>query len=62
MAKRKANKKKFVLNVAIAIICLTILEVVALLKGIDGILLTSIAAIIAGLVGWSAPQPKFIKQ
>ncbi|HEB47121.1 MAG TPA: hypothetical protein ENI22_01490 [Candidatus Pacearchaeota archaeon] len=39
-----------------AILCLTLLEVVALLSGINGILLTSVIAIIAGLAGWSAPQ------
>ena len=46
-----------------AIICVAIgaiaaLEVVALLKGIDGILLTGAIAVIAGLAGWTAPQLK----
>ena len=41
-----------------AIICITILEAIALLKGMDGLLLTSVLVIIAGLAGWSAPQLK----
>lgn len=41
-----------------AIICITTLEMIALLKGIDGTLMTIIVAIIAGIGGWSAPQLK----
>lgn len=36
----------------VAMICITVLEIVALLKGIDGILLTNIIAVIAGLGGF----------
>ncbi len=37
----------------VAIVCITILEAIALVKGIDGILLANIIAIIAGLGGYS---------
>ena len=35
-----------------AIICLTILEIYALSQGVNGMLLTTVTAIIAGLAGW----------
>ena len=44
-----------------AMICITILEVVALLKGINGVLLTGVMVIIAGRAGWIAPRPKVLK-
>ncbi len=45
-----------------AIISLTILDVVALMNGIDGILMTTVMAIIAGLAGWTIPSPGFLKR
>lgn len=45
-----------------AIASLTILESIALLKGIDGTLLMLVLAAIAGLAGWTFPQPKFLKR
>ena len=45
-----------------AILTLGVLEVVALLKGIDGTLLMFVLAAIAGLAGWTFPQPKFINK
>ena len=45
-----------------AILTLGVLEVVALLKGIDGTLLMFVLATIAGLAGWSFPQPGFMKK
>jgi len=46
-------------EVVIAAICgLTIIEVVALLKGVNGTLMMIITACIAGLAGWVVPQPK----
>ena len=42
--------------VIVAIIALVIIECVALFNGIDGILLGTVIAAIAGLAGWSAPQ------
>jgi len=41
-----------------ALICITILEVAALMKGINGKILTIVIGILAGLAGWSAPQLK----
>jgi len=48
--------------VLVAIICLTVLEVVALMKGINGTLLTMVIALIAGLSGWITPIPKWKKR
>ncbi len=42
----------------VAIICLTMLECVALLKGIDGQALSLITTIIGGLAGYSIAQVK----
>lgn len=36
----------------VAMICITMLETIALPKGVDGILLTNIIAVIAGLGGF----------
>lgn len=44
-----------------AIISLTILETIALLKGIDGTIFTIVMVIIAGLGGTVIPLEKFIK-
>ena len=40
----------------IALICITILLAIALLKGIDGTLLAAGIAAIAGLGGWTAAK------
>ena len=40
------------------IICLTILEIVALINGINGTLFTFVVAIIAGAIGVVIPTPK----
>ena len=42
--------------VIVAIIALTVLEIYALSQGINGILFTTIIAVIAGLAGWTLPQ------
>ncbi len=53
------DKKKPHRNVVItAIVCLTLLECMALFKGINGTLFTGIAVVIAGLAGWVAPELK----
>lgn len=44
-----------------AIVCLTLLECVALLKGINGTLFSLIIAVIAGLAGLVIPTPKLLK-
>jgi hypothetical protein len=43
--------------VALALICITILEAIALFKGINGILLTAVISIIAGVGGYVLPSP-----
>ena len=45
-----------------AIAGITIIEVVALLMGINGTLLLITTAAIAGLAGWVVPTPKIIKE
>ena len=42
--------------VIVAIIALAALEAIALFKGINGHLFSMMAAIIAGLAGWTMPQ------
>lgn len=49
--------KKIVIT---AIVCLTILEIIALHNGINGTLLSLVIGIIAGLAGWTIPTPKSI--
>lgn len=44
--------------VMVAIVCLTIIELFALLQGINGTLMLAMGATIAGLAGWQAPQLK----
>ena len=44
--------------VVTAIICITILEGLAIYNGINGMILTAIIGVLAGLAGWSAPQLK----
>lgn len=41
-----------------AILSITALMLFALMRGMDGLLLTGTVGIIAGLAGWSAPQLK----
>ena len=41
-----------------AIAAITIMECVALLKGFNGLLLTTAIGTVAGLVGWVSPQLK----
>lgn len=43
------------------LICITVLEMFALSKGINGVLLTTVIAIIAAAVGVTLPTPKFMK-
>lgn len=56
--KRKKPVNKTVIT---GIICLTILEIFALYKGIDGALFTLIIAVIAAAIGIIIPIPKFLK-
>lgn len=45
----------------VAIAAIAILEAIALLQGIDGQLLMTVIAVIAGLTGWVFPQPEQIE-
>jgi len=45
--------------ILVAIICLTVLEICALMKGINGTMFTMVIALIAGLSGWITPIPKW---
>ena len=40
----------------IGLACLTALEIYALSKGVNGVMLGAVIAIIAGVVGWTSPQ------
>ena len=44
--------------IIIGIVCLTILETCALFKGINGVLFTTVVAIIALAIGVTIPTPK----
>lgn len=57
--KKKMKGKTIIILSAMGLI--TILEVFALSKGINGVLLTSVIALLAGLAGWIAPVPKLLK-
>jgi len=45
-------------EVIVAIVCITVLEAIALLKGIDGTLLSTIIAVLAGLAGYKYGKGK----
>lgn len=54
MKKQNKPQRSVVIT---AIVVIGAVEVVALLQGIDGVLLTGAVAIIAGLAGWVIPAP-----
>lgn len=45
-------------EVIVAMVCIAALEIVALLKGIDGAMLSTVVAIIAGLAGYKYGKEK----
>ena len=47
--------------VCVALLCLTGLEIYALSIGIDGLVLTTVIAIIAGIAGYVTPSPIKLK-
>ena len=49
-------------EIIIAIICITVLELMALYKGYNGTLLTTSIGVIAGLVGWITKTPKILQK
>ena len=52
--KQKTNYK----IVIAGMFCITALELGALYQGINGLVLTTVIAAIAGMAGWSMPQLK----
>lgn len=56
MTKKKIQIHKSVLITGL--LCITFLEYMALMMGIDGLLLTTVIAVIAGAMGLSLPQIK----
>ena len=59
--KSQSQSWKNVCIVCTAMVCLTGLEGYALYLGMNGVLLTTSVAVIAGLAGLSMPQTKIIK-
>jgi len=45
-------------NTKLAMVLIAVIEIVALLKGIDGALLSTVVAVIAGLGGYSYAKAK----
>ena len=60
MAKKKQGKIDWKV-LCTALICISGLEIYALSQGINGIILTSVLMLIAGIAGVTIPKPKFIK-
>ena len=44
--------------VGIVVLCITLLEAIALFKGINGVLLTTVLMLLAGIAGKTMPQWK----
>ena len=53
--KKQITNYKIILG---AIAGIVVLEAIALFNGINGVLLTTVIAVIAGLAGWTLPTPK----
>ena len=51
-----------ILLLIFAIICITILETIALFMGYNGTLLTTVVAVIAGLAGLATKTPKILEK
>ena len=47
--------------VVCGLICITALEAIALLKGINGVVLTAVIGVIAATIGLAIPTPKVLK-
>jgi hypothetical protein len=48
--------------IMVAIVCITILEAIALCIGYNGVLLTAIVGVIAGLAGLVTKTPKLLEK
>ena len=56
--KKKIKDGKIIIT---GLICLTAIELFALSKGIDGVLMSTIIGLIALTIGIKIPTPKFIQ-
>lgn len=57
MTKKKVKQKVDWKIVCTGLACLTGLEVYAISQGINGTMLVTVVAIIAGAIGWTLPTP-----
>lgn len=48
--------------IIVGIICITLIEIIALLKGMNGVLMTAVIGIIAAAIGVAVPTPKFMSK
>ena len=62
MKNKQKKREKNIPVVLAAILCLTLLDIVALYNGIDGVLMSTIVAIIAALAGLAVPTPELLKK
>jgi hypothetical protein len=60
MVQRNIQNKRFYLVMGV-VVCITILDSVALINGIDGVVMTTSIGIITGLVALVIPTPKQLK-
>jgi hypothetical protein len=56
------DKKNMTVIIVAAIAAIAAVEIYALSKGIDGVLLAGGFAAIGALAGWAAPQPNILKK
>lgn len=58
MTEKKIVKPKVSVPVVITgLLCITVLEIIALLNGINGVILTSVIGVIALAIGVAIPNP-----
>ena len=50
------EKKKSIIVTILVVLCITGLEIVALMNGINGWIFTTVVALLAGIGGWHLPQ------
>jgi len=53
MAKKKVDWRV----VCVALVCISVIEIYALSQGVNGVLLSTVLVIIAGLAGFMIPSP-----
>jgi len=60
MRQKNIQNKRFYLVMGV-VVCITILDSIALINGIDGVVMTTSIGIITGLVALVIPTPKQLK-